>query len=464
MTDTPTLPLHVVVLAAGEGKRMRSSRPKVLQPLAGRPMLAHVLDAAAALCPDAIHIVYGHGGDQVREAFSDADLKWAEQREQLGTGHAVAQAMPAIPDGSQVLVLYGDVPLLRAVTLEPMLLSAPDTEDRLAVLSAEMADPSGYGRVVTGTSGRVAAIVEQRDATAEQAAIRRINTGIVCARASSLRGWLERLDSNNAQGEFYLTDIFAMAAQAGCPARVVDCEDAGEAAGANDPAQLSVLESMHRSRCAVALQAQGVRLADPGRFDQRGPVSVGRDVEIDIDVILEGRNSLGNEVRIGPFCRIRNCRLATGTVVDAHCDLDSVVTHGPCHIGPFARLRPGTELLVGTRIGNFVETKNVRLGEGSKANHLSYLGDADIGQRVNIGAGTITCNYDGANKHRTTIGDEAFIGSNSALVAPVNIGAGATIGAGSTITRSAPPDELTVARGKQVSLAGWKRPSKKPKP
>ena len=462
MNDTKTLPLHVVVLAAGEGKRMRSSRPKVLQPLAGRPMLAHVLDAAAALQPEAIHVVHGHAGEQVRAAFADAELVWAEQREQLGTGHAVAKAMPAIPDTAQVLVLYGDVPLLRAETLQPMLLSAVDAEDRLAVLAAQLADPGGYGRVVTDARGRVAAIIEQRDATPEQAAIQRINTGIVCAQAASLRGWLQRLDSDNAQGEFYLTDIFAMAAADGCPARVVACADADEAAGANDPAQLAALETLHRARCAAALLAQGVRLVDPRRFDQRGQVEVGQDVEIDADVILEGINRFGDDVHIGPFCRLRNCDLAAATVVDAHCDLDGVVTHGPCHIGPFARLRPGTELSAGTRIGNFVETKNVRMGEGSKANHLTYLGDADIGQRVNIGAGTITCNYDGANKHRTTIGDEAFIGSNSALVAPLNIGAGATVGAGSTITRSAPPNELTVARGKQVSLSGWKRPRKKP--
>lgn len=463
MTDTETLPLHVVVLAAGEGKRMRSRRPKVLQPLAGRPMLAHVLDAAAMLEPDAIHVVHGHGGDQVREAFADAQLIWAEQREQLGTGHAVAQAMPSIPDDAQVLVLYGDVPLLRAETLQPMLLSSVDPDDQLAVLAARLADPTGYGRVVTDPRGRVAAIVEQRDASPEQAAINRINTGIICARASALRGWLQRLDSDNAQGEFYLTDIFAMAAADGSPARLVDCKDADEAAGANDPAQLAALESLHRHRCAGELMAQGVRLVDPQRFDQRGRVEVGRDVEIDANVILEGANRLGNDVSIGPFCRLRNCDLASGTVVDAHCDLDGVVTHGPCHVGPFARLRPGTELSSGSRIGNFVETKNVRLGEGSKANHLTYLGDADIGQRVNIGAGTITCNYDGANKHRTTIGDEAFIGSNSALVAPVNVGAGATVGAGSTITRDTEAGALAVARGRQTSIPGWKRPARKPK-
>ncbi|MEZ5437025.1 MAG: bifunctional UDP-N-acetylglucosamine diphosphorylase/glucosamine-1-phosphate N-acetyltransferase GlmU [Lysobacteraceae bacterium] len=463
-TVVPTLPLHVVVLAAGEGKRMRSKRPKVLQPLAGRPMLSHVLDAAASLRPDAVHVVYGHGGDQVREAFTHAALNWAEQREQLGTGHAVAQAMPAVPDDAQVLVLYGDVPLLRADTLRPLLLSAVDAEDQLAVLAANLADPTGYGRVVTDPRGKVAAIVEQRDASAEQVAINCINTGIVCARAAALRGWLQRLDSDNAQGEFYLTDIFAMAAEDGCPARIVLCEDADEAAGANDPMQLADLEALYRVRCARALQTDGVRLADPRRFDLRGSLEAGQDVEIDVDVILEGANRFGSDVRIGPFCRVRNSQLASGTVVDAHCDLDGVVTRGPCHVGPFARLRPGTELASGTRIGNFVETKNARLGEGSKANHLSYLGDADIGERVNIGAGTITCNYDGANKHRTTIGDEAFIGSNSSLVAPVNIGAGATVGAGSTITRPAPPGELTVARGKQLSVAGWRRPQKSPKP
>ena len=460
MTDSHTLRLEVVVLAAGEGKRMCSRRPKVLQPLAGRPMLGHVLDAAAGLEPDVIHVVYGHGGDQVRDAFADTRLVWAEQREQLGTGHAVAQAMPAIPDDAQVLVLYGDVPLLRAETLRPMLLSAVDADDQLAVLAAQLPDPTGYGRIVTDARGRVVAIVEQRDATPEQAAINCINTGIVCARASALRGWLRRLDSDNAQGEFYLTDIFAMAATDGSPARLVSCDDANEATGANDPAQLAALEALYRQRCAGELLAKGVRLTDPKRFDQRGRVEVGRDVEIDANVVLEGVNRLGDDVSIGPFCRLRNCDLASGTMIDAHCELDGVVTHGPCHVGPFARLRPGTELAAGTRIGNFVETKNVRLGESSKANHLTYLGDADIGQRVNIGAGTITCNYDGANKHRTTIGDRAFIGSNSSLVAPVSIGADATVGAGSTITRAAPAGELTVARGKQVSIPGWKRPRK----
>ena len=453
-----TKPLHVVILAAGEGKRMKSSRPKVLQALAGKPMLGHVIDAVRALGADFIHIVHGHGGEQVRAAFGgQADLHWAEQAQQLGTGHAVQQAMPGIPDGARVLVLYGDVPLIRAETLRQML-ALPAS---LSVLAAQLDDPTGYGRLLLDDHGRVAAVVEQKDADAQQRAIGLINTGIVLADAAALRDWLSRLRTSNAQGEYYLTDIFAMAAAVGQPAAVLRVADPMETEGVNDPWQLATLERAFQRRAARALLLAGVRLADPARFDQRGTVQVGRDVEIDVDVILEGDVQLGDNVRIGPFCRIRNATLAAGTQVHAHCDIDGAVTSGACTIGPFARLRPGTELAEGVHIGNFVETKKTKLGHGSKANHLSYLGDSEIGSKVNIGAGTITCNYDGINKFATKIGDGAFIGSNASLVAPVSIGKDATIGAGSVITRDAPDGQLSVARSRQETIAGWKRPSKK---
>lgn len=453
-----TQALHVIILAAGAGKRMKSDLPKVLQPIAGRPMLAHVIEAARALQPAGIHVVYGHGGEAVRAAFADqADLQWAEQREQLGTGHAVQQAMPQVPDDAKVLVLYGDVPLIRADTLRH-LLSQPG---RLAVLVAEVANPTGYGRIVRNAEGRVAAIVEQKDATDEQRAIRTINTGIISADGTALRMWLSQLSNSNAQGEYYLTDVFASAAAEYTPADMAFVDDAQEAEGANDPWQLSQLERAWQLREVRALCAQGARVLDPARLDIRGTVRVGRDVQIDVNVILEGDVVLGDGVSIGPFTRLKDVKLAAGTVVKPHCDLDGVVSEGASDIGPFSRLRPGTVLGEGSHVGNFVETKKVQLGAGSKANHLTYLGDAVIGSKVNIGAGTITCNYDGVNKSQTTIGDHAFIGSNSSLVAPVTVGEGATIAAGSVITRNAPEGQLTVARVRQQVIEGWHRPVKK---
>lgn len=450
--------LHVIILAAGEGKRMRSSRPKVLQPIAGQPMLAQVIAAARALDPAGIHIVYGHGGDQVRAAFADqADLHWAEQAQQLGTGHAVEQAMPQVPDAATVLVLYGDVPLIRSETLQ-RLLAAPG---RLAVLVAELDDPTGYGRIVRDAEGRVAAIVEHKDANDEQRRLRAVNTGIIAAESTALKRWLAHLSNDNAQGEYYLTDVFTAAASEFSAAEIVLVSEAIEAEGANDPWQLSQLERAFQLRQARALCAQGARLLDPARFDQRGTVTVGRDVEIDVDVVLEGNVELGDGVSIGPFTRLKDVKLGAGTLVRAHCDLDGVVTEGAAQIGPYARLRPGTVLADGVHIGNFVETKKATLGVGSKANHLTYLGDAVIGSGVNIGAGTITCNYDGVNKTTTTIEDGAFIGSNSALVAPITIGRNATIGAGSVIGKDAPADALTVARARQQTLEGWQRPKKK---
>ncbi|MBL0028277.1 MAG: bifunctional UDP-N-acetylglucosamine diphosphorylase/glucosamine-1-phosphate N-acetyltransferase GlmU [Rhodanobacteraceae bacterium] len=450
-------PLHVVILAAGEGKRMKSARPKVLQPVCGVPMLARVVGVARELGPEAIHIVYGHGGDQVRAAFAHVtDLRWAEQAQQLGTGHAVMQAMPGISDDARVLVLYGDVPLTRASTLRVLV----DASGWLAVLAAEFADPTGYGRVVRDARGQVAAIVEDKDATDAQRTIRAINTGMIAADAAPLRRWLAMLGTANAQGEYYLTDVFAKAAADGQAASVVLCADADEALGANDAVQLADLSLKLNARRVRDLLLGGVRMADPDSVQVRADVSHGRDVEFDLNLVLEGFITLGDEVRVGPFVRLKDCRLAAGTVVNAHCDLEGVVTHGPCIIGPFARLRPGTDLAEGVHIGNFVETKQTTLGRGSKANHLTYLGDAVIGAGVNIGAGTITCNYDGANKHVTRIGDGAFIGSNSSLVAPVTIGADATIAAGSVITHDAPPGELTVARAKARTVSGWKRPRK----
>ena len=453
-----TPPLHVIILAAGEGKRMRSAKPKVLQPIAGQPMLAQVIAAARALNPAGIHVVYGHGGEQVRTAFADQpDLQWAEQTPQLGTGHAVEQAMPQVPDAATALVLYGDVPLIRSETLQ-RLLEAPG---RLAVLVAEVADPTGYGRIVRDAEGRVAAIVEQKDADEEQRRIRVINTGIIAAESTALKRWLSQLSNNNAQGEYYLTDIFAAAASEFSAAEMVLVGEPIEAEGANDPWQLAQLERAFQLRQARAICAQGARLLDPARFDQRGTVSVGRDVEIDVDVVLEGTVELGDGVTIGPFTRLKDVKLGAGTLVRAHCDLDGVVTEGAAQIGPYSRLRPGTVLADGVHVGNFVETKKATLGVGSKANHLTYLGDAVIGSGVNVGAGTITCNYDGVNKSTTTIEDGAFIGSNSALVAPVTIGKNATIGAGSVIGKDAPADALTVARARQQTLDGWQRPKKK---
>jgi bifunctional UDP-N-acetylglucosamine pyrophosphorylase/glucosamine-1-phosphate N-acetyltransferase len=450
--------LHVVILAAGEGKRMNSSKPKVLLPVAGRPMLAHVIDAARTLGAQVIHVVYGHRGDQVRAAFEGAsDLRWVEQAQQLGTGHAVQQAMPGIPDGARVLVLYGDVPLIEAETLQRML----ELRGDLSVLGAELVNPTGYGRLVLNLDGRVEAIIEHRDCSEAQRAIRIINTGIICASSTALRGWLSRLGTNNAQGEYYLTDIFAMAADAGEPAGLALVTDPVETEGANDALQLSTLERAWQARAARRLMQRGVRLADPARFDLRGEVVSGKDVEIDANVVIEGRVELGDNVRIGPFCRLKDVRLGAGTVVAAHCDLEGVAAEGKATIGPFARLRPGTELAEGVHVGNFVETKKTRLGRGSKANHLTYLGDAEVGAGVNVGAGTITCNYDGVNKSTTKIGDGAFIGSNSSLVAPVEIGAQATIGAGSVITHDAPADKLTIGRGRQVTIEHWQRPTKK---
>lgn len=453
-----TAPLHVVILAAGEGKRMKSTRPKVLQRIAGRPMLWHVIEAARGLAPAGIHVVHGHGGEQVCAAFEhQADIIWAEQAEQLGTGHAVRQAMPEVPDGTQVLVLYGDVPLLRTETLRRLVA----VEGRLAVLAAELDDPSGYGRIVRDPQGHVGAIVEHKDATGEQRRITLVNTGIIAAEATALKRWLASLSAENAQGEYYLTDVFAMAAGEYSAAELVMVDDPLEAEGANDPWQLAQLERAWQLRAVRALCLQGARVADPSRVDIRGEVIVGADVEIDVDVVFEGRVELGTGVRVGPFCRLKDVVLGAGTEIRAHCDLDGIRAEGAVTIGPFARLRPGTVLADGVHIGNFVETKNTVIGVGSKANHLTYLGDTEIGAGSNIGAGTITCNYDGVNKAKTVIGDRAFIGSNASLVAPVRIGDDATTAAGSVIVNDVPDGKLAVARGRQSIVEGWTRPKKR---
>jgi bifunctional UDP-N-acetylglucosamine pyrophosphorylase/glucosamine-1-phosphate N-acetyltransferase len=456
------VPVSVVVLAAGQGKRMHSALPKVLQPLAGRPLLEHVVRAARALAPAGIHIVYGHGGDQVRAAFAaQTDLHWALQAEQLGTGHAVAQALPAIPDDHEVLVLCGDVPLIETATLERLVGETPGGQ--LALLTAVVGDATGYGRVLRNARGAVTRIVEHKDASDEERRVTEINTGLIAFRAGTLRGYLAKLTNKNAQGEYYLTDVIGMAVADGVPVRGIVAGSATEVLGINDRTQLAQAERAWQARRAQELMTRGVTLADPARLDVRGEVLVGRDVFIDVGVVLEGKVTLGDRVHIGPYAVLRDATLGADTVVHAHSVLEGAAAGDGCEIGPFARLRPGTVLAGHVKAGNFVEIKNSQIAPHSKVNHLSYVGDATVGTQVNIGAGTITCNYDGANKHRTVIGDDVFVGSGSMLVAPLEIGAGATIGAGSTITKGAPPAELTVARTKQVSVPGWKRPKKKPK-
>ena len=453
--------LAVVILAAGQGKRMKSDLPKVLQPLAGRPLLRHVVDRARRLEPDSIHIVYGHGGDQVRAVIDDADLGWALQAEQLGTGHALMQAMPGIGDDAQVLVLYGDVPLIDPQTLKQLIGSSGPKA--LALLTVMLDDPTGYGRIVRNARGAVQKIVEQKDASKAQLRIREGNSGILAAPAKLLRRWLGKLKNANAQGEYYLTDVIAMAVRDRIKVAPLIAPRLAEVLGVNDKAQLAELEALHRAERARELMVSGATLADPARIDVRGEVSVGRDVFIDANVLFEGKVTLGDRVRVGPNVVLRNVSIDADSVIHPNCVLEQSELGSGCIIGPYARVRPGSKLGRGVHIGNFVELKKTSIADGSKANHLTYLGDAIIGKGVNVGAGTITCNYDGVNKSTTTIEDGAFIGSGNMLVAPVRIGKDATTGAGSTISKDAPAGQLTVARGKQVTLEGWKRPVKKPK-
>ncbi|SDI57610.1 bifunctional UDP-N-acetylglucosamine diphosphorylase/glucosamine-1-phosphate N-acetyltransferase GlmU [Pseudomonas panipatensis] len=449
--------LEIVILAAGQGTRMRSSLPKVLHPVAGKPMLAHVIDTARGLNPERIHVVIGHGADLVRERLQGDDLNFVVQEQQLGTGHAVAQAAPFLSADS-VLILYGDVPLIEQPTLERLLQQA--SGEQLALLTVELDDPTGYGRIIRDAAGEVQAIVEQKDASAEQRAIREGNTGILAVPRGRLAGWLSRLSNANAQGEYYLTDVIAMAVGDGLRVATAQPQAAMEVQGANDRLQLAELERYYQLRLARRLMAQGVTLLDPARFDVRGEVSVGRDVQIDINVILEGHVEIEDGVQIGPNCVIKNSILRSGAIIKANSHLEGADVGPGSDVGPFARLRPGSVLERQVHVGNFVELKNAHLQDGVKVGHLTYLGDSDVGSRTNIGAGTITCNYDGANKWRTVIGEDVFIGSNNSLVAPVDIGAGATTGAGSTITADVPTQTLAIGRGKQRVIDGWKRPEK----
>ncbi len=450
--------LNVVILAAGKGTRMKSDLPKVLHPLAGRPLLGHVLAAADTLAPEKICVVYGHGGELLPQAIGRAELAWAKQEPQLGTGHAVQQAVPHLDADALCLILYGDVPLTRPETLQQLVRIA--REGVIALLTVRLANPSGYGRIVRNARGQVERIVEHKDASPEELAIDEVNTGILCLPAGKMAGWLSRLTNQNAQGEYYLTDVIGMAAAEG--EQVIPCHPAAEweVLGVNSRQQLAELERMHQRTVADALMVAGVTLIDPARIDVRGRLECGRDVLIDVNCVFEGQVMLGDGVKIGANCVLKNVSLAAGVELQPFCHLDGAKVGADARIGPFSRLRPGTELAEETHIGNFVEIKNSQVGFNSKINHLSYVGDATVGRKVNIGAGTITCNYDGANKFRTVIEDDAFIGSDTQLVAPVTVGKGATLGAGTTLTKDAPAGQLTLSRAKQLTLPGWKRPTK----
>lgn len=449
--------MNIVILAAGQGKRMHSNLPKVLHPLAGKALVSHVIDTARSLSPQKLCLVYGHGGDTVRTTLAAPDLAWALQEPQLGTGHAVMQALPHLGSEGTTLVLYGDVPLIQPETLKRLLHAA---HDGLAILTVELADPTGYGRIVRNAAGNVVSIVEQKDASAGELSIREVNTGIMALPTARLGEWLAALSNDNAQKEYYLTDIVGMAVAAGLPIRTAHPQGEWEVLGVNSKVQLAELERIAQRRTAEQLMEQGVRLADPARLDVRGELVCGRDVFIDVNCVFEGKVVLDEAVEIGPNCVLKNARIGAGSRLAAFSHVEDAVVGPDGVIGPFARLRPGTELAAGVHIGNFVEIKNSKIAAQSKANHLAYIGDAIVGSRVNIGAGTITCNYDGANKFQTVIEDDAFIGSDTQLIAPVVVGRGATIGAGTTLTSDAPPDMLTFSRPKQMSIAGWKRPVK----
>ncbi|MBU0500409.1 MAG: bifunctional UDP-N-acetylglucosamine diphosphorylase/glucosamine-1-phosphate N-acetyltransferase GlmU [Gammaproteobacteria bacterium] len=452
--------LGIVILAAGQGSRMRSRLPKVLHPLAGKPLLKHVIDCARQLEPEKVVVVYGHGGETVRESLDNEPVEWVEQAEQLGTGHALAQTLAATDGLDRVMVLYGDVPLIRPDTLRHL---NERTGQGVGILTVELPDPTGYGRILRNDARHVVRIVEQKDASPEELGVREINSGIMSIGRTSLTGWLDRIGNDNAQGEYYLTDIIGLAVGDGVPVEGVIIDNATELMGINDRAQLAELEREYQRQGALTLMRQGVSLLDPARFDLRGRLHCGRDVTIDINVLIEGEVTLGDDVRIGANTVLRNSRIGDGVHILENCVIEDAAIGPDCRIGPFSRIRPGTELAGSNHVGNFVEIKKSRVDEGSKINHLSYVGDSIVGRKVNIGAGTITCNYDGANKHLTQIGDGAFIGSNTALVAPVVVGQGATIGAGSTISKEAPEGRLTLSRAKQITIEGWKRPLKEKK-
>ncbi len=448
--------LNIIILAAGKGTRMYSDKPKVLHSLAGKPLVQHVLDCAVSLQPQQICTVYGHGGEAVPQAMQQYGAKFVIQEPQLGTGHAVQQAMHHLQDDSHTLILYGDVPLIQHSTLHQMLKAG----EGLVVLTVNLEDPAGYGRIVRNQEGDVQRIVEQKDATPEELEITEVNTGIMLVQTAKLREWLGKLSNDNSQGEYYLTDIVAMAVEQGVAVHTVQPSKAWEVEGINNKIQLSSLERIWQKEIATKLLTQGVTLIDPERIDVRGELVCGRDVEIDVGCIFEGKVTLGDRVKVSAYSIIRNASIAQNTQIAPYSHIDSSEVGADCHIGPYARLRPGSKLHDHAHVGNFVEIKNSEIGQGSKANHLSYIGDSTVGSRVNIGAGTITCNYDGANKFRTIIEDDAFIGSDTQLVAPVTIRKGATIGAGSTITKDTPAGELTLSRSKQLTIAGWQRPVK----
>jgi len=449
--------MNVVILAAGMGKRMQSDLPKVLHPLAGKPLLSHVINTARALNPSRVCVVHGHGGDLVPSRLAAEDLHFVLQSPQLGTGHAVMQAADGLDDDMPTLVLYGDVPLTTAQTLQTLIDQAG--KEKLAVLTVDLDDPTGYGRIVREDK-RIVRIVEQKDAGDTERAIREVNTGILVAPTRALKAWLSKLSNNNAQQEYYLTDIIAMAVKDGITVESAQPAQVWETLGVNSKVQLAELERIYQRNVADALLEYGVTLADPNRIDVRGALHCGRDVSIDVGCVFEGEVVLGDGVSISANCVIRDAHIGRGAIIKAFSHIDGAAIGSEAQIGPYARLRPGTVLGDDVHIGNFVEIKNSQFDAYSKANHLAYVGDATVGARVNIGAGTITCNYDGANKHRTVIEDDAFIGSDTQLVAPVTVGKGATIGAGTTLTKDAPRDSLTVSRAKQTSIAGWQRPVK----
>jgi bifunctional UDP-N-acetylglucosamine pyrophosphorylase/glucosamine-1-phosphate N-acetyltransferase len=446
-----------VILAAGKGTRMASAQPKVLHPLAGRPLLAHVLAAAREVNAGRIVVVYGHGGQAVPDAFRDSGAQFVLQEPQLGTGHAVMQALPLLPPDGSTLILYGDVPLTRPATLRRLLAH----EGVLALLTAELEDPTGYGRIVRDSGGNVVRIVEEKDASPDERRIREINTGMLHVPNAKLGAWLARLEDRNAQGEYYLTDIVPAALADNTPVRTEHPDAIWEVQGVNTREQLALLERRYQVELAKALMAAGVTLVDPARLDVRGTLECAQDVFIDVGCVFEGRVTLGANARIGAYCVIKDTEIGPGALIAPFSHFEGGRIGAQAQVGPFARLRPGATLADQVHVGNFVEIKNTSLGTGSKANHLAYLGDATVGSRVNVGAGTIICNYDGVNKHHTVIEDEAFIGSDTQLVAPVTIGRGATIGAGSTIAKDAPPGKLTLSRAKQITIEGWTRPQKK---
>jgi len=454
------MPLEIVILAAGQGTRMRSSLPKILHKIGDRTLLEHVHALASRLHPEKITVIYGHGGETVLRSLEHLSVIWVEQREQLGTGHAVMQVADDIDEERTVLVLYGDVPLLGDETVEKLIPLA--NEDRMGLLTVDLADPHGYGRIVRDAAGRVVRIVEEKDATQEEREIREVNTGILAIKGKHLKAWLSRLENNNAQREYYLTDVIAMAVADKIRVETVQPRNSDEVLGVNNREQLAHLERVFQRRLAGNLMQAGVTLRDPDRFDVRGQIeSVGRDVEIDVNVILEGRIRLGDNVRIGANCVIKNSEIGNDVEILPNCVVEDAAIGQGCRIGPFARIRPETRIEDHVHIGNFVEVKKSAIAARSKINHLSYIGDTIIGRDVNVGAGTITCNYDGANKHQTVIEDGAFIGSDTQLVAPVRVGKNATIGAGATVTKDAPENALTLSRAKQVTIEGWQRPTKK---